>query len=375
MATSIAASTAVLIISAISTNAIESSSAISSNRWTPTRERGDQHGDGDREVDAHVPLRAEHVDDALEGEVEAVAAARARGGAAHARRAPLARLHLVAVVVAEQVQQRRARAARATPRRRPAGQSDDVAELRAAALRHGSRPSSGNESTSVASSMPRCSRLRARISSGPTNASPSSPSSTPSAASTRAREHGRGLARRPPRRCGSRPRRRPRLTCAAPVPVSSACCLYASTMRCTSLCRTTSWCVKRTKRDPVDGAEDVLHLDQPGRLLARQVDLRHVAGDDDLRAEAEPRQEHLHLLGARVLRLVEDDEGVVERAAAHEGERRDLDRRRAPCRRAAARRRACRRARRRAGAGTGRPWRACRPGGSRAARRPRPRGA
>jgi hypothetical protein len=68
------------------------------------------------------------------------------------------------------------------------------------------------------------------------------------------------------------------------------------------------------ERDPVDRAEDVLHLDQPGRLLARQVDLRDVAGDDDLRAEAEPRQEHLHLLGRRVLRLVEDDERVVQRA-------------------------------------------------------------
>ena len=39
----------------------------------------------------------------------------------------------------------------------------------------------------------------------------------------------------------------------------------------------------------------------------------------------EPRQEHLHLLGARVLRLVEDHERVVERAPAHEGQRRDLD--------------------------------------------------
>ena len=78
--------------------------------------------------------------------------------------------------------------------------------------------------------------------------------------------------------------------------------------------------------DAVDRAEDVLHLDQPRRLLARQVDLRHVAGDDDLRAEAEARQEHLHLLGRGVLRLVEDDEAVVQRAAAHERERRDLDR-------------------------------------------------
>src|SRR5207248_8941778 len=32
------------------------------------------------------------------------------------------------------------------------------------------------------------------------------------------------------------------------------------------------------------------------------------------------------LLGGRVLRLVEDDEGMVERAPAHVGERRELDR-------------------------------------------------
>ena len=78
--------------------------------------------------------------------------------------------------------------------------------------------------------------------------------------------------------------------------------------------------------DPVDRAEDVAHLDQAERLVARQVDLRDVAGDDNLRAEAEPRQEHLHLLGRGVLRLVENDERVVEGAAAHERERRDLDR-------------------------------------------------
>ena len=57
-----------------------------------------------------------------------------------------------------------------------------------------------------------------------------------------------------------------------------------------------------------------------------QIDLRDVAGDHRLRAEAETRQEHLHLLGGRVLRLVEDDERVVQRPAAHERDRRDLDR-------------------------------------------------
>ena len=68
------------------------------------------------------------------------------------------------------------------------------------------------------------------------------------------------------------------------------------------------------------------YLDQPRRLLSRQVDLRDVSGDDHLRAEAEAGQEHLHLLRRRVLRLVEDDEGVVQRAPAHERQRRDLDR-------------------------------------------------
>ena len=46
-----------------------------------------------------------------------------------------------------------------------------------------SRPSIGNESTSVASSIPRCSALSARISSGATNAIPSSAAATPSSAS------------------------------------------------------------------------------------------------------------------------------------------------------------------------------------------------
>ena len=63
----------------------------------------------------------------------------------------------------------------------------------------------------------------------------------------------------------------------------------------------------------------------PEALPARQVGLRDVAGHDRLRAEADARQEHLHLLDRGVLRLVENDERIVERAAAHERERRDLD--------------------------------------------------
>ena len=75
-----------------------------------------------------------------------------------------------------------------------------------------------------------------------------------------------------------------------------------------------------------DRDERLHRLDETRRAARRQVDLRHVAGDDGLCAEPEPRQEHLHLLGSRILRLVQDDERIVQRPAAHEGDRRDLDR-------------------------------------------------
>ena len=77
---------------------------------------------------------------------------------------------------------------------------------------------------------------------------------------------------------------------------------------------------------PSTSRDDLQRLDQARRPSGRQVDLRDVAGDHRLRSEAEARQEHLHLLGGGVLRFVEDDERVVERAAAHERDRRDLDR-------------------------------------------------
>ena len=67
-------------------------------------QRPDQHAGGDHEVDPHVPLGAEHVDDPLEREVEALE----DGGAAadvHARSASSRASISVAVVVAEQVQE------------------------------------------------------------------------------------------------------------------------------------------------------------------------------------------------------------------------------------------------------------------------------
>src|SRR5262249_7837697 len=80
-----------------------------------------------------------------------------------------------------------------------------------------------------------------------------------------------------------------------------------------------------TESDALDRLERLHGLDEPRAAVARQVDLRVVAGDDRLRLRAEAREEHEHLLRGRVLRLVEDDKGTVKRAAAHVGEGSDLD--------------------------------------------------
>ena len=77
------------------------------------------------------------------------------------------------------------------------------------------------------------------------------------------------------------------------------------------------------ERQPLDVGEHPLEAAEP-TAPARHVDLARVTVDHDAAAEPDAGEEHLHLLGRRVLGLVEDDEAVVQRAAAHEGERRDL---------------------------------------------------
>ena len=77
--------------------------------------------------------------------------------------------------------------------------------------------------------------------------------------------------------------------------------------------------------DALDIFEHAHRLLETAQLIGGQVDLRRVAGDDHFRAEAHAGKEHFHLLAGGVLRLVENDKAVVERAAAHIGERRDLD--------------------------------------------------
>src|SRR5215208_4588030 len=57
--------------------------------------------------------------------------------------------------------------------------------------------------------------------------------------------------------------------------------------------------------DVLDAGEDVAHLDQARPRAPLQVDLGDVPGDVELGAEPEAGEEHLHLLRARVLSLVE----------------------------------------------------------------------
>src|SRR5215475_1759955 len=61
--------------------------------------------------------------------------------------------------------------------------------------------------------------------------------------------------------------------------------------------------------DVLDAFEDLLYQPQPAGLAGGQVHLGDVAGHHHPGAEAQPGEEHLHLLGRGVLRLVQDDEG------------------------------------------------------------------
>src|SRR5690606_17361285 len=76
-------------------------------------------------------------------------------------------------------------------------------------------------------------------------------------------------------------------------------------------------------------AMDVLqHFDsvcQAAALPLGQVDLGWVAVDHRLAAEADTRQEHLHLFRRGVLGFVENHKGVVQRAPAHVCQRGDFD--------------------------------------------------
>src|SRR6476620_479770 len=69
--------------------------------------------------------------------------------------------------------------------------------------------------------------------------------------------------------------------------------------------------------DVADFAKYVLGGPKARRRAAWQIDLSDVTGDDHLRAKSQAGQEHLHLFSGGVLRLVENDERGIKRAAPH----------------------------------------------------------
>ena len=81
---------------------------------------------------------------------------------------------------------------------------------------------------------------------------------------------------------------------------------------------------KVAKGDVFDAFKNAAHTLEAG-IAVRQVDLGHVTRDNHFRIKAQTRKEHLHLLRRGVLRFVENDEAIVERATSHECERRDFD--------------------------------------------------
>src|SRR5919199_2151926 len=186
-----------------------------------------------------------------------------------------------------------------------------------------SAASIGNDSTSVGPLLPRCSALSAAIRSAPTNSTATWPSSTPadaSASATSRSTSGAGGASGPPSPMTS-------TSSKALCPAAVRGALGRAQLRRGALgvlvvglddplheaVADHVVAAEPDELDALDVAQDVAHDDEAGALVARQVDLRDVARDDHLRVEPEPRQEHLHLLGAGVLRLVEDHERVVQR--------------------------------------------------------------
>src|SRR5664280_2817677 len=77
--------------------------------------------------------------------------------------------------------------------------------------------------------------------------------------------------------------------------------------------------------DPFHVAHDLDCLHHSAPACIRQIDLGNVTSDDRLGVEAEAGHEHLHLLRGGVLRFIENDKRIVQRASAHERDGSDLN--------------------------------------------------
>src|SRR5581483_11737588 len=78
------------------------------------------------------------------------------------------------------------------------------------------------------------------------------------------------------------------------------------------------------ERDALHAFQNFHGLNQAASLIG-QIDLSDVARNQRLGIKPKAGDEHLHLLGGGVLGLVKNNERIVESAAAHERDRRNLD--------------------------------------------------
>src|ERR1700730_3924634 len=75
----------------------------------------------------------------------------------------------------------------------------------------------------------------------------------------------------------------------------------------------------------LDVLENISCYQQTATTRIGQINLSNVAVNDRLGVESQAGDEHLHLLRSRVLRLIQDYERIIQRATAHERNRRDFD--------------------------------------------------
>src|ERR1017187_603252 len=78
-------------------------------------------------------------------------------------------------------------------------------------------------------------------------------------------------------------------------------------------------------RDSGSAFQCLQSLDQTGTLVWRQVDLRYVASHNAFGMRSHSGQEHEHLFRCRVLRFIENNEGVAQGPSTHIREWRDLN--------------------------------------------------